>query len=292
MKTRKQKIKKRRKGRSQPKGASVKYIGFLLAGFLTLQSVNGFAQKNELPFVPGEKALYGAYFNWHFIWINAGDVLFECDTSRYRNQKTWNLKALGKTYKAYDVFYTVRDTFESILTYPEFDPLWFRRVVNHGKDHTEHQYDFHPDKGVVHSSIRRGKENPRSAQVPWTKGIYDLLGCAYYFRGFDFERMKKGQKVPFKALIDHTAEELYFRYLGTEKIKTRNDREFLCHQVSVWLVEGDFFPEGEYMKVWFTADRNRLPVMVETKIVVGSVKAVLLNEQQLKYPLTSEIKAK
>ena len=264
----------------------------MLVGLLILQSFQGVAQKNKLPFEPGEKILYGAYFNWYFLWINAGDVLFQCDTSPYRNQKAWHLKAQGKTHKSYDRFYTVRDTFESFLSYPKFEPLWFRRVINHGEDHSRHEYDFYPDKKIIDFRINRGKEQPVTGRVPWSNDVHDLLSCAYSFRGLDFERMKEGQKVTFEALIDDTAETLFFRYLGMETIETRNDRAFRCHKVSVWLVEGDFFPEGEYMKVWFTADQNRLPVMVETKILVGSVKAVLLNEQRLKYPLTSEIKVK
>lgn len=261
----------------------------MLIGFLLFQTFQGSAQKDHYPFVPGETARYGAYFNWHFIWINAGDVLFKCDTIKYKQQTAWHLKAIGKTFKAYDILYTVRDTFESILTYPGFDPLWFRRAVNHGHGHSLHQYTFSPKEGKIISRIQYEDEKPISGQLAWSKGVHDLLSSAYYFRGYEFEKMKKGEKVNFKMVVDNTSEELYFRYLGTEKVKTRSDREFLCHKVSVWLLEGDFFPEGEYMKVWFTADQNRLPVMVETKVLVGSVKAILLNEQKLKYPLTSEI---
>jgi hypothetical protein len=186
--------------------------------------------------------------------------------------------------------YTVRDTFQSIVAYDSFDPLWFRRVVNHGDSHSLHQYTFFPDQRKIVSRVHREKEKPFTDQLSWSKGVHDLLSSAYYFRGYEFDRMTKGQKLNFKMVVDNKTEELYFRYLGTEKIKTRNNREFLCHKVSVWLLAGDFFPEGEHMKVWFTADPNRLPVMVETKIRVGSVKAILLNEEKLKYPLTSEIK--
>ncbi len=262
----------------------------LIAGTFFFQVFPGFAQEKEHPFAIGESAVYGAYYNWNFIWMNAGEVRFDCDTAVYHGQSAWHLKAVGKTFKAYDIFYSVRDTFESFLSYPVFTPLWFRRVVNHGKGHSSHQYEFFPGTGKIISNIHREKEKPFSDQLPYVTGIHDLLSSAYYFRSFDFDHMQKGQKVNFKMLVDNKNENLYFRYQGTEQVKTRNGRSFLCHKVSVWLLEGDFFPEGEYMKIWFTADRNRLPVMVETKIVVGSVKAILLNEKGLKYPLSSERK--
>ena len=91
-------------------------------------------------------------------------------------------------------------------------------------------------------------------------------------------------------LIDRQIDDLYFRYLGKENVKTRNGKEYRCHKVSVYLLQGDFFPEGEKMKVWFTDDQNHLPVQVETEILIGTVKALLLETKSLKYPFTSQIK--
>jgi len=44
------------------------------------------------------------------------------------------------------------------------------------------------------------------------------------------------------------------------------------------------------MKIWFTDDKNHLPVQVETEVLVGSVRALLLEPKAMKYPLTSQIK--
>ena len=285
MKKRMIKIQKDQKSR-----VPVRRFRVLMTGFLLLQIFTGYAQKQDNPFAVNESARYGAYYNWNFIWMNAGEVSFFCDTMQYRDQKAWHLKAMGKTFKTYDIFYTVRDTFETFLSYPGFTPLWFKRIVNHGRGSSSHEYDFFPEEGKVVSHIHREKEDPFTSQLPYIEGIHDLLSSAYYFRGFDFDKMKSGEKTNFKMLVDNKNENLYFRYLGIEEVKTRNGRKFRCHKVSVWLLGGDFFPEGEYMKIWFTADRNRLPVMVETTILVGSVKGILLDATNLKYPLTSEIK--
>lgn len=46
-------------------------------------------------------------------------------------------------------------------------------------------------------------------------------------------------------------------------------------RVSPLLVAGDVFKGGENMKVWVSDDEYRIPVMVEAKIIVGSVKGIL-----------------
>ncbi len=126
--------------------------------------------------------------------------------------------------------------------------------------------------------------------MPAQGNTFDLLTTAYIFRKFDFNNFFVGEKVPYQMVIDRKIASLFFRYLGKENVKTRNGKEYRCHKVSVYLLQGDFFPEGEYMKIWFTDDKNHLPVQVETEILVGTVKALLLDTKSIKYPLNSQIK--
>ena len=50
------------------------------------------------------------------------------------------------------------------------------------------------------------------------------------------------------------------------------------------------FEGGEKMTVWVSDDKNRVPVRVESPIVVGSVKIDLMGHKNLRHPLTSLIK--
>ena len=267
-----------------------KLLLFLLLLPLLISPELASGQSIDYPFKSGEYARYGAYYNWHFIWIQSGDVEFNADTIQYKQQKTWKLKAIGKSYKAYDLLYTVRDTFEAFCSYKSFDPLYSNRAINHAKKNSVHQYSFDYATGEIATWIKQEGKPLFTANIPVQENTYDLLSTAYNFRKFDFNKLFVGQKVPYRMLIDRKVDDLYFRYLGKENVKTRNGKEYRCQKVSVYLLQGDFFPEGEYMKVWFTDDQNHLPVQVETKIQVGSVKALLLESKSLKYPLTSEIK--
>ncbi len=248
-------------------------------------------QNMKYPFKGNEYALYGAYFNWNFIWIQNGEVEFSADTLAYNQQMAWHFKAVGKSFRAYDLIYEVRDTFETFSDYKTFRPLYSRRVLNHAKENSVHQYGFDYASGKITVRIQQEKKPIYQASLPVQENTFDLLSTAYNFRKFDFEKLFIGQKVPYRMLIDRQVADLYFRYLGKEDVKTRNGKKYRCHKVSVYLLQGDFFPEGEYMKIWFTDDQNHLPVQVETEVLVGSVKALLLETKAMKYPLTSEIKS-
>lgn len=246
------------------------------------------AQTTEQPFTPGEYARYGAYYNWHFIWMQNGEVEFSVDTTHFLQQKTWHLKAVGKTFPASDLIYTVRDTFDTFSNFDTFRPVYSRRVLHHAQINSLHQYWFDYSSEKITALIKQSRQSVYSASLPLQTNTFDLLATAYNFRKLDFSKLFIGQKVPFRMLIDRKIDDLYIRYLGIENVKTRNGKEFRCHKVSVYLLQGDFFREGEYMKVWFTDDQNHLPVQVETEILVGSVKALLLDTKSLKYPITSE----
>jgi len=248
------------------------------------------AQNFDLPFKNGEYARYGAYYNLNFIWIQSGDVEFDADTVQYKQQKAWHLKATGKSLKAYDLFFTVRDTFETFCNFNTFRPIFSSRVMNHAKVNSVHQYWFDYSSGNILTKIKQAEKPVFQARLPLPGNTFDLLATAYNFRMYDYDKLFVGQKVPYRMVIDKQVDDLFFRYLGKENVKTRNGKEYRCQKVSVYLLQGDFFPEGEYMKIWFTDDKNHLPVQVETKVLLGSVKALLLETKEMKYPLTSQIK--
>ena len=285
-------IKPEKKSRQKKlKIRTAKFVGVLLiliSLFIFPDSSSG--QTLEYPFKSGEYAKYGAYYNWHFIWIQSGEVEFSADTLQYKNQKAWHLKALGKSLKAYDLLYTVRDTFETYSNYNTFSPVFSRRAMNHSKDYSIHQYWFENPAGKIKAQISEKGKPVFYGSIPSEANTFDILSTAFNFRKFDFNKLFIGQKVPYRMIIDKQIADLFFRYLGKEKVKTRTGNEYLCHKVSVYLLQGDFFREGEYMKIWFTDDKNHLPVQVETEIMVGTVKALLLEAKSLKYPITSKIK--
>lgn len=264
------------------------YLLSLFFVFISADLASG--QNIEYPFKSGEYARYGAYYNWHFIWVQSGEVEFRADTLKYKQQQAWHLKAVGKTLKAYDLLFCLRDTFETYSNYNTFKPIYSLRVMNHAKQNSVHQYWFDSASGKIEAQIKQDKKPVYHASLPALDNTYDLLATAYDFRKFDFDKLFVGQKVPYRMLIDRQVADLFFRYLGKENVKTRNGKTYRCHKVSVYLLKGDFFPEGEYMKIWFTDDKNHLPVQVESEILMGSVKALLLEPKSMKYPLTSQIK--
>ncbi len=54
------------------------------------------------------------------------------------------------------------------------------------------------------------------------------------------------------------------------------------------VVAGNVFNENSQMKIWATNDGNRLPLMIESPVSVGTVKVVLKSYKGLKYDVSSK----
>ncbi len=98
-----------------------------------------------------------------------------------------------------------------------------------------------------------------------------------------------GTKIPIRMIVDGKVYDLYIRYLGKEIIETREDRKFRCLKFTPLVVPGTIFKSGEDMTVWVTDDLNRIPIIVEAKVLVGSIKAVFIDAKGLRNPVSAEI---
>lgn len=140
----------------------------------------------------------------------------------------------------------------------------------------------------VYSSTVNSNKPFKKDTVALPECGFDVLSFVYFARNIDFSSVKENETIPVTVIIDNEFYDLYVRYLGKETIKTKNDETFKCIKFSALLVEGTIFKGGEDFFVWVTDDKNRVPVLVQAKILVGSVKAYLTKTEGLKNPSFSK----
>lgn len=264
-----------------------RYFSYYLTLVFLILFFSSAGQKKGL-LVPGEKITYGAYYNWHFIWIRSGQVNFSLNSIKTSAGERWKMRAEAHTFRMYDRFYKIRDTVESICLPNTFEPEYYEQIFNHGNERSYYMYKVPPPRKQIFSDVQRFGKPAFRDTLAFTPGISDMLATAYKFRTHDFSNLTVGEKVPFTMLVDNEVHNIYYRYLGKETITNRNKIPFTCHKFSILLLQGDFFAGGEYLKVWIDDSPNQLPVMVETKILVGSVKAIIETAEINGKPLVFE----
>jgi hypothetical protein len=262
--------------------------------WMGISQMNGQSATRFMAFKAGEKVYYNAFYNWHFVWMNAGTVSFTVDAIDYNKTPSYKLTSIGTTFKNYDMFYKVRDTFVTIVDTTRLLPFICHRKNNEGGEKTYETYRFdYPGKKIHSWVLSKDKPEPGvNTVVPIKDGTLDLVSMVYKARNIDYSKYQKNDKIPIRLVVDGTIYDLYIRYLGKEIITTRDKRSFRCIKFSPLLMEGTIFEGGEDMTVWVTDDRNRIPIVVEAKILIGSVKAMFIDAKGLRYPMEAEIGGK
>ena len=257
-------------------------VVFVLSGYNILAQ----CVEKVTAFKPGEKLSYEAYYNWGFIWIHAGDVQFTVSQKKYLNKNVYYFDATGNSLKSYDWLFKVRDRFQSMVEMQLFAPVWAERSTQEGNYKAYENYSFGPN-GKIYSVVENSTKPYKRDSLKASSCTYDVLSLIYGFRSISFDKYKPNEKIPLKIVLDNQLYSLFVRYLGKETIKARDGKKYRCIKVSALLIEGTIFKGGEDMLIWITDDENKIPVLVEAKILIGSVKACLTKIEGA----NSEIKA-
>lgn len=267
----------------------------VLFGLVSISTFTVNAQHNSCSitntsFTGGEELSYVISYNWFIVYTEVGEVKFSVEEDPIFGKPSLHLLGEGTTYKAWDLFFKVRDRYESWVDPGTLQPFYFKRHVREGNYKMDLEYTLNSKDTLAYSKYK-SNDNPVEIDTLKVKPcIYDVITSLYYARNIDFSKYQINDTIPMRVLLDRQVYDLYFRYKGIERIKIRHVGEFECIKFSVLLVEGTVFHGGEDMQVWVTNDKNRIPVYLESPILVGSVKAYLNSYKGLRYPMTAKLK--
>ena len=246
-------------------------------------------ETGEIPFKSGERLDYDAYYNLKKIWVPAGKVRFEVGDSIVNGKSYFHLEGKGKTLKAYDNFFKVRDHYSSVVDKKTLQPVSFLRDIHEGDYDLYYNYKFDNRKNEA-TVISSKTDSTKKATFEFPKCTFDVISAVYYARTLSFDNLKVGDTIPLQLMMDKQVyNNVYVRYMGKEIAKDQNDVSYRCIKFRPFLVEGSIFEEGEFMNVYVTDDKNHLPILVEAEILVGSVKAYLSSYRNVKYPMDAKI---
>lgn len=264
----------------------MKTVNYILAVLMVLwgneSPQNDFCNIRNTTTQQGEEIEYTVYYSAAGLYINAGSARFVNRLDKLNGKTVYHMKGEGQSNSRYDWIYKVRDVYESYIDTASMQPLKFIRNVQEGKTKKYESISFNrnANTAITDSGI---------VKVP--PCIQDVLSTIYFARNIDFSKFKKDDKIPFKMFLENEVHPLYIRYMGKEDIKTTFGK-FKAIKFKALLVEGTIFSGGENMTVWVTDDANRIPVRIQSSILIGSIKVDMSGFKNLRYPLAALEKKK
>lgn len=241
----------------------------------------------DLGFAPGEELTYKVYYNLNFVWIAAGEVTFKVDDAG----DNFHFTATGRTYNSYEWFYKVRDSYSSYVDKKTMLPLVSQRTVSENKYHLFDNVTF--DQNSKSAQFERGPaENniDNRGAKKFDDAMHDILSVVYYSRTLDYQSAQIGQEFPIKVLLDEEVYPLKYKLENREQKNIRGIGNWDVLFFTPQLVDGRVFTKEAKMKIWASNDANRIPLMIESPVSVGSVKVVLKSWKNLKNDTKAKVK--
>jgi hypothetical protein len=253
-----------RRGRRGVKQAGVCLLLLWLTG--SCLGGNAEAVQRAFPFSQGERLVF--HVRWSI--IPAGEAVLEIlPQDTLDGVPSYHFAMAVKTYALIDLFYKVRDRVESHTDLGMTHSLLYK-LRSDGKKRRDIVVRFDWQNRTAQYADFGSPRKP--IPIPW--GTFDPLSVFYAFRLHDLGKVKK---------IEIPVTDGKKCLMGSAKVVKREKIEAGGKTYEAFLVEPDLADLGGVfeksrdakLKVWVTADPHRIPVRIESQVMVGSFVAEL-----------------
>jgi hypothetical protein len=266
----------------------VKYLSVIF--LLSLLSGPAFSQDefrkvdNEA-FQTGEKLTFRFYYDaWLTGKVTAGIGVIKVKESgrTFNDREAYLIEADGKSKGMFNWFYKVHDRFESYVDKDFIAPHYFVRRTREGGYTKDDEYTFDQTNHTVTT------RTVKMAIPPYTQ---DFLSAIYYARTLNGDTLQIGDIIPISFFLDDSVYVSSIVFEGRDTIEVELGT-FRCLRFRPGLITGEVFSDKYPMTLWITDDKNHLPVLAKSKIIVGNLKAELMEYEGLKNEPVSLIEKK
>ena len=214
------------------------------------------------PFGVGERLKFEIKYGF----ISAGTATLGIpETVTERGYECYRIVSLAESNSFFSAFFRVRDVAESYLDTRELVPRRFEKRLREGNFRAHDIVLFDHDRHVA-LYPKRGDR-----LVPISVGSQDILSSLYYVRMMD---LTVGRSTFIDNHADRKNYPLEIKVLRKERVKVPVGR-FDCLVIEPVMRGAGLFSHQGRLTVWLTDDAARIPVLMKSKIMVGSITAVL-----------------
>jgi len=244
--------------------------------FIILLNVHFLSQAQDLAYKPGEHFK----FKIHYGIFNAGYATLDLKTDTFKGKNLFHAIGKGWTTGVSRWFMSVDDLYESYFD-SENRPYRFIRKIDEGGYTKNKELHFDTENNKV-TVINKKKKTVEEYTTP--EKIHDLVSVFYYLRNYDTSNLKPGDEISVDMFLDEEVYPFKLKFLGKDVLKTKMGK---IHSLMFrpLVQSGRIFKENESVTVWISDDKNKIPLLIKAKLMVGSLKASLIKYQGLKHPV-------
>jgi hypothetical protein len=218
-----------------------------------------------VPFADGERLTYSIDYGI----INAGEATMEITGPfDFNGRLCYNATSVAKTNTFFSLFFKVRDTVTSYIDREGIFSWYFRKRLREGS--------FKADVEVRFDQYRRIAVYDNGKYYKVEPMVQDILSSLYYIRT---QEMSPGRSIYIENHTDRKNYPLEVKILEEVMVETPLGK-FTTYKVEPILRGPGIFKHKGRLFVFFTTDDRKLPVLLQSKVVLGHFKATLIKAER------------
>jgi len=227
-----------------------------------------YSQTEKINVKDGESCSY----NIHYGFINGGNA--EYSINKKNNEITVVVE--GKSNIVIDVFFRIRDRYESIISTTTVLPKYFKRDIIEGSDEIHQEYFFNHKINLV---------TTKDQSYDCIKQSQDMLSSFIYGRSLSSKELKNKKPFYINMFLDEETYLMEVNYLSTEIINSKIGK-IRCIKLQPKVQVGRVFSNEDDLTIWISDDKNHLLIKAEMGILVGSLAIDIQTKKNIKFPLS------
>ncbi len=202
-------------------------------------------------------------FDINYGFINAGTATMEVvRLVEYENRPCYQIVTYARSNSFFSTFYKVEDKVESIVDAVGMFSWRFEKKLREGNYRSDREYSFDQRNHLV---VYKGDT------IEVAPFVQDALSILFYVRT---QPLEVDQSLFLENFVDGRKFTLEARVLKRETV-TVEAGTFDCVVVEPLMKTVGVFKHEGKLKVWLTDDHLKMPVLMKSKVVVGSITAEL-----------------
>ena len=205
-------------------------------------------------------------------FIIGGVVNIDITEENFSNNPCFHIKGVTHTSGLADKIYRVNDIYESFIDPVTAMPFFAIRDIKEGN------YKYHNE--VHYNRSNNTLISQRSGEHAVPENILDISSAFYMIRRIDLSKLNDGDIINLTIFFSDKLFPFYVRYKGKEFVNTKWGY-IKCHKFAPVVEPGRVFKTKDDMYIWYTDDKNCIPILVSMEMLVGKVYCELIDYKNL-----------
>lgn len=216
----------------------------------------------------------------HYGFLNGGEATVETShgLERVNDRPCYKATVSGKTIGSLDLFMRVRDQWRSYIDTTSILPIRTQRDIAENNYRKKETVDFDHQHDQV--EVRDHTKNTRS-NYKIVNNSLDMVSGFYYLRTLNFDRMRVGEVIKMPGFFDGENFLLEVTYKGRQVVETKAG-DIRTFKLVPKMPANKIFKGENAITVYLSDDLNKIPVLFQAEMFVGSVKVDMFKYQGLR----------